>query len=254
LGDPINGNDPSGLLTENDGGDDGGGDGDQGPACDPEHPNRPDSCFHIIPGQPAKPGKPKAPPSSSLFPTCNPSGSPTATSEISFILTNYQAAAAVATEADQDFQGLNAQNFNAADVLGWAAAESGYQPPSSNPDSGLKSGNLDYFNLTAGSNWINQATCPSGANSYWACFGGFQGAAEAALFSPTQYSYQGAPNVSAGFVLGQQLGSGAGIASAFQAMSNAVHYAQSPNYGTGVQAAISSVSGLLNCLQQNHAF
>jgi RHS repeat-associated protein len=186
-------------------------------------------------------------------PPCNPTGSSTTANEISFILTNYQAAASVAKEAGQDFQGLNAQNFNATDVLGWAAAESGYQPPSANPDSGLKSGNLDYFNLTAGSNWINQVACPSGANSYWACFGNFQGAAEAAIFSPTRYAYNEAPNVSAGFVLGQQLGSGASLATAFQAMSNTVHYAQNPNYGAGVQSAVNSIGSLLPCLQKNYA-
>ena len=40
----------------------------------------------------------------------------------------------------------------------------------------------------------------------WACFGSFLGAAEAALFSGTQYgSYNGISGVSAGHVLGQQL-------------------------------------------------
>jgi hypothetical protein len=186
-------------------------------------------------------------------PLCDPNGSVSTLTEISFIVTNYSAAATVAAEADQDFQGLNAQNFNAATVLGWAAAESGYAPPTANPDSGLSSGNLDYLNLTAGSNWINQVACPQGANSYWACFGNFQGAAEAALFSPTAYSYNQTPNVSAGYMLGQLLGGGASLASAFQTMSNTTHYAQNTSYGTGVQAAVNSVGGLLNCLQQNYA-
>jgi hypothetical protein len=188
-----------------------------------------------------------------MFPKCNPNLSSSTQTEIDFIINNYKAATTVATEADQSFQGLNAQNFNAADVLAWAGAESGYAPPSQNPDSGLKSGNLDYFNLTAGTNWINQVTCPSGYNHYWACFGSFQGAAEAALFSPTRYSSQGATNVSAGFVLGQQLGSGASLATAFQAMSTTVHYATNPNYGTGVQNAFNSVNSLLDCLKQNYA-
>jgi len=59
--------------------------------------------------------------------------------------------------------------------------------------------------------------------------------------------------VSAGYVLGQQLGSGASLATAFQVMSNAVHYAQNPNYGTDVQNAVSSVTSLLDCLMQNYA-
>jgi len=246
-GDPVNAKDPRGLFLyaaeDNDGGggDDGGDDDFGWDYFGPVY-YQPQS-----PQQPAGGGGGGSPP-------CNPTGSSAVTTEISFILKNYQAAAAVAKEADQGFQGLNAQNFNAADVLGWAAQESGYQQPSANPDSGLKSGNLDYFNLRAGALWINQVACPSGANSYWACFGSFQGAAEAALFSPTQYgSYQGAPNVSAGFVLGQQLGSGASLATAFQTMSSAVHYAQNPNYGTAVQSAVNSVSSLLPCLQQHYA-
>jgi hypothetical protein len=191
--------------------------------------------------------------SGSKFPKCNPSSSPSTEQEISFITRNYQAAATVAAEAGQTFQGLNGQDFNAGVVLGWAAAESGYAPPSQSSDSGLSSGNLDYYNLTAGTNWINQVACPAGHNSYWACFGSFQGAAEAALFSPTGYSYNGFANVSAGYVLGQSLGSGASLAAAFQTMSSALHYATNPNYGTDAQGAINSVSSLLNCLQTNYA-
>ena len=189
----------------------------------------------------------------SSFPKCNSNGSPSTTTDINFIINNYQAAAAVAAEADQDFQGLNAQNFNAAEVLGWAAAESGYAPPGQNPDSALKFGNLDYFNMTAGVNWINQVTCPPNANHYWACFGGFQGAAEAALFSPTKYSFQGVPNASAGFVLGQLLGSGASLAQAFQAIKTNLYYGTNPVYGTAAQGAISFVTNLLDCLKQNYA-
>ena len=76
----------------------------------------------------------------------------------------------------------------------------------------------------------------------------------AALFSATQFgSYEGEANVSAGYVLGQQPGSGASIAAAFQVMLQSVHYAQNPNYGTLVQNAVDSVSSLLDCLQQNYA-
>jgi hypothetical protein len=59
--------------------------------------------------------------------------------------------------------------------------------------------------------------------------------------------------VSAGYVLGQSLGGGASLATAFQAMSNALHYATDPNYGTVAQAAIKSVSSLVNCVQTNYA-
>jgi RHS repeat-associated protein len=189
----------------------------------------------------------------SAFPKCNPNGSPSRDTDIDFILQNYKAAANVAAEADQDFRGLSAQNFSAADVLGWAAAESGYAPPTESTDSALKSGNLDYFNLTAGNNWLNQVSCPGGANSYWACFGNFQGAAEAALFSPTRFSYQGLPNVSAGYVLGQQLGSGASLVQAFQAVKTNLHYAINPTYGSHVQSVINSLSSILDCLQKNYA-
>jgi RHS repeat-associated protein len=239
-GDPVNRKDPQGLEDC----EDCGGGGDPGDPGDPGGAG----------GGGGQGGGGGVSGTKTSFPKCNPSLSPSTTTQIDFIINNYQAATTVAAEADQAFQGLNAQNFNAADVLGWAAAESGYAPPVQNSDSGLKSGNLDYFNLTAGPLWINQAACPSGANHYWACFGSFQGAAEAALFSPTQYgSYQGVSNVSAGFVLGQQLGSGASLASAFQTMSNAVHYATNPNYGTDASNAINSVGSLLDCLQQNYA-
>ena len=88
----------------------------------------------------------------------------------------------------------------------------------------------------------------------WACFGSFLGAAEAALFSGTQYgSYNGISGGSAGYVLGQQLGSGASLASAFQGMSTAVHYATNPKYGSDAQSAINSVSSLLDCLRKNYA-
>jgi hypothetical protein len=236
-GDPVNRIDPSGRTD-----------------CSPEEPGcrndicdqYPNLCFQGGGG-----GGGKSP----AYPKCNPNGSVPVANQIAFIENNYQAAAAVAAEADNSFQGLNAQNFNAADVLGWAAAESGYLPPGQNPDSGLKSGNLDYFNLTAGSNWLNQVACPQGYNHYWACFGSFQGAAQAALFSPTPGSYQGVPNASAGYILGQQLGSGASLGAAFDAMNAATHFAQTANYGSGpqgVQAVTNSLSSILNCLQQNY--
>jgi len=185
---------------------------------------------------------------------CNPNGSPAKANQIYFIMNNYQAAATVAAEADSDFAGLNAQNFNAADILGWAAAETGYIGPAGSSDSALRGGNNDYFDLKAGPLWINQVACPSGYNTYWACFGSFQGAAEAALFSPTQYgSYQGLSGISAGYVLGQQLGSGASLSTAFQVMSKAVGFAQNQKYGSDVNRAINSVTSLVNCLQQSHA-
>jgi hypothetical protein len=237
--DPVNFSDPLGAFLE----------ADPGPEPDPEPEPTP------IPSRPAP--DPADPPTD--FPKCNSNGSPTKENQINFILTNYGDAATVAAEADKAFSGLNAQNFNAADVLGWAAAETGYVAPQDllpgNTVSGLKSGNLDYFSLTAGPLWLNQVACPSGANPYWPCFGGFQGAAEAALYSPTQYgSYQGVSNVSAGYVLGQQLGSGASIATAFQVMSNALHYSTATNYGAGVQSAVSAVSSVLDCLKKNYAY
>jgi len=237
LGDPVNANDPTGL------------EGDPPPEPDPQPPGIP------RPNQPIRPEGGTGPGIGTLpnYAKCNPNGSASMTQQLQFVAFHYADAANVANEADQSFAGLNAQNFNAADVLGWAAAESGYAPPIENQDSGLKSGNLDYFNLTAGSNWINQVACPKAANSYWACFGSFQGAAEAALFSPTPGSYQGVPNASAGYILGQQLGSGASLGSAFDAMNAATHFSKTANYGsgpTGVQAVTNSVSKALNCLQQ----
>jgi RHS repeat-associated protein len=189
------------------------------------------------------------------FPECNQNDSQSREDQIDFILRNYQAAASVAAEADADFQGLSSQNFTASTVLGWAAAESGYAPPGSNPASGLKSGNGDYFNMTAGGNWLNQVPCPSGANSYWACFGSFQGAAEAALFSPTPtwLSYNGTSGPSAGFVLGQELGNGASLAVAFQALKTYINYGTNPKYGKDVHSAINAVAGLVQCLQKNYA-
>jgi hypothetical protein len=86
-----------------------------------------------------------------------------AAQQIRFITQNYQAAAVVAAAADATWQGLNATDFNAADVLGWAAAESGYAAPSQSSDSGLRSGNLDYFNVKAGPDWLNQVACPPGS-------------------------------------------------------------------------------------------
>jgi RNA polymerase sigma-70 factor (ECF subfamily) len=53
-------------------------------------------------------------------------------------------------------------------------------------------------------------------------------------------------------IIRQILGSGASLTAAFQAMSTAVHFSTSPSYGAGVQNAINSVSGLVNCLQQNY--
>ena len=233
LGDPVNNSDPTGL------------DGEEGEElnCYGYGMLWPSDVCDLVAG-PHRPVQPPKPP------PCNPKGNPNIDTVIHFIQQNYQAAANVAAEADRDFQGLD---LNAADVLGWAAAESGYSPPSSSTDSALKYGNLDYFNLTAGKNWINQASCPSGANSYWACFGSFQGAAEAALFSPTQYSYQGSPNVSSGFVLAQQLSGGASIATAFQTVRNDLHYAQNPHYGGDVQGAVNFVTGLVDCLQHYDA-
>jgi len=49
------------------------------------------------------------------------------------------------------------------------------------------------------------------------------------------------------------LGSGASLASAFQGMSTAVHYATNPKYGSDAQSAINSVSSLLDCLRKNYA-
>jgi RHS repeat-associated protein len=170
---------------------------------------------------------------------CNPTGSPSVANMISFIQTNYTAAAAV--------------GLNALDVLGWAAAETGYIAPANlpigNTVSALKSGNLDYFNLTAGSNWINQVTCPAGSNPYWACFGSFQGAAEAAFFSGTPGSYEGVPTVSAGYVLGQQFASGASLLAAFTAMSYATGFSTTPDYGKGIAGAIRTLSPVLNCVE-----
>jgi hypothetical protein len=117
----------------------------------------------------------------------------------------------------------------------------------------LISGNLDFFNLIAGTNWINQVRCPPGANSYWACFGSFQGAAEAALFSPTLLSYMGVPNASAGYVLGQQLAKGSNLADAFQAVRDSLHYAQAVSYGSHVQSVTNVVNRSLDCLQKNYA-
>jgi RHS repeat-associated protein len=216
--------------------------GPEDPGPDPEDPDT---------GEPGQPGGGSN--FKSKFPLCNTSGSPTTEQEINFITQNYQAAASVASEADSMFTGLNAQNFNTADVLGWAAAESGYAPPSQSPDSGLSRGNLDYFNLTAGTNWINQVACPKVASSYWACFGSFQGAAEAALFSPTPSSYNGVLNAGAGYVLAQVLGGGGSLTAAFQAVATQLHFAQNPNYGADVQGAVNSVGPMLNCLQANYA-
>ena len=117
----------------------------------------------------------------------------------------------------------------------------------------MSRGNLDYFNLTAGKNWINQVNCPAGANSYWACFGSFQGAAEAALFSSTLYPYNGFTNAGAGYVLGRVLGSGGSLAAAFQAVKTSLHYAQNPNYGSDAQRVINFLSPFVNCLQANYA-
>jgi RHS repeat-associated protein len=244
--DPINFNDPTGLFAS-------GSNCPEGRDCQ-ELPVRPPGvCSQpgVVCGPGSRPprgggGPPPPPP-------CNPTRSPSTNNVISFIVLNYQAAATVASEADQDFQGLN---LNAADILGWAAAETGYATPASSAAIGLRAGNLDYFNLTAGNNWVTQVGCPPGANGSYACFGSFQGAAEAALFSPTLYgSYNGSSNVSAGYILGQVLGSGASLATAFQTMNDLLHFDPgNQNYGTGVQGAINAINNLLPCVQQYYAF
>ena len=248
LGDPVNQRDRHGLYLDCD--DDGSG------CCDDESD---DGCDDQPPTGGGGGGgrKKKKSGNPSPYPQCNPNGSPSTDQQINFILTNYSAAAAVASEADQDLSGLNAQNFNAATVLGWAAAESGWAPPGQSKDSGLASGNLDFFNVKTGPLWIDTVGCSPAADTYWACYGSFQSAAESVLFSATQYgSYNSISGVSAGYVLGQQLGGGASIATAFDAMSIAVHFAQVPGYGSGpqgVQSTVNSVSGLLNCLKSNYA-
>jgi hypothetical protein len=188
--DPINKNDPSGL-----------GD-DAPPSLNPLA-----EYWYILLFMPRRPSREPQ----TNYPECNPRDSRSVESVLNFVVEHYTDAESIARLVDSSFK----TNIDAAVVLGWSGYESSWGKNRN------VATNTNYLHQSTGGNWINQIGCGSGANTLWACFGSYEDSVVSAFFSPMyMMGYQSANGPinrpSAGFVIGDQLAQGNGVAAALQ--------------------------------------
>jgi RHS repeat-associated protein len=224
--DPVNFNDPSGLMLGCPSGDwsnCGGSGGSGGSTFDPTLWNFVNYFSIPMPAGPIR--EPKYD-----YPECNKGDTLQEQKSLDYVVNHYDEAVAVG----------KAQGISAEAILGWGAYESGYGT------NGRAQNNNNFFSekpfSSTNPGWPGAIPCGPGAESAWACFGSFAGSATAAL----QGKY--------GDIIRNGLQSGStNYADIFQSVAAAGYDAKYdpnfPHYGSTVASVIKGVTRREDCLK-----